>query len=271
MNLAVKIGLTLVAFHVFLALFGPYLAPHSPSAILKAQSFAPPGPGSLLGTDYFGRDVLSRMLYAARPTLALAFSSTVLAFVLGLGLGFIAALRGGWSDTVISRCVDALMSFPPIVLGLMLIASLGSTGPVLIAAVGVVQAPRVARVARALAMDIAALDFVAVARVRGESTLSLLRREILPNSLRPLTVEFGIRVSASILYLGSLSFLGLGMQPPAADWGLMVRENLPGLNVGSLAALSPAAAIASLTVAINLVIDWLGSRIGREIAEEQAL
>jgi peptide/nickel transport system permease protein len=257
--------------HLLVAIFGPFLAPYSPSALVSTKAFAAPGEGGLLGTDYLGRDLLSRLLYGAAPTIGLALVATLLAFALGIGLGFVAGLRAGWADSVISRSVDVLMSFPPILLALIVIASLGTSTPVLLAMVAIVQAPRIARVARAIAMDIVAQDFVDVARARGESTFSMLRREILPNSLRPLSVEFGIRLTVSVLFLSSLSFLGLGLQPPAADWGIMVRENLSGLNAAALAALFPAAAIGSLTVAVNLVIDWLASRADRQIAQERGL
>ena len=194
-------------------------------------------------------------------------AATILAQALGVSIGFFAAIRGGWFDTVMSRLNDALLSFPHIMMGLVVIAALGSSIPVLVVTSGVVYASAVFRIARALAMDLKVKDFVEVARSRGEGTWWILRHEILPNATLPLLTDFAIRLSFVILFMSGLSFLGLGVQPPLADWGSMVRENMEGLRSGSLAPIIPAAAIASVTVSLNLLVDELSLRTGRAYAE----
>ena len=222
----------------------------------------------LLGSDYLGRDVLSRVLYGARMTIGLALVTTLISFSLGTALGFTAAVNGGWVDGVLSRINDAIMAFPSIILALIVIAALGTSLPVMVLTVAAIDATRVFRLSRALAMDVAVVDFVEVARARGEGLYWIARREILPNTLAPLAAEFGIRFTFAILFISALSFLGLGVQPPAADWGVMVKENLQGLLFGSASALIPAGAVASLTVGINLVVDWFLRRQGEQISEE---
>ena len=264
--LSAWVGLVILAIYAIVVIFGPYLAPYSTGEIISVKSYAPQSEDAFLGTDALGRDLESRMLHGARLTILLAFAATALGFVGGVVLGFAGAEIRGWFDDVITRLIDVFISIPPIMFALVVIAGIGSSIPSLIGIVAVVQAPRVARVARAVAMDISVLDFVEVARARGESVWSLLQREILPNAIRPLAADFGLRFTYSILYLAALSFLGLGIQPPESDWGGMVRENLVGLYFGAWAALLPAAAIAMLTVGINLVCDWLAS--GRDISRE---
>jgi peptide/nickel transport system permease protein len=260
------IGLTLLSVQLFVALLGGWLAPQPPGAIVSSQSFATPGQVPPLGTDYLGRDLFSRLLHGAGYTLGLAAATTVLGFALGVFVGFAAAEAGGWVDVVISRGVDVLICFPPLLLALVVIATLGPSIMVLVVTVALIHATRVARVSRSMAMSILALDFVEVARARGEGFWWLITREIWPNTLGPLAAEFGLRMTQSVLFLSALSFLGLGIQPPLADWGLMVRENLSGLYYGILPALLPALAIVSLTIGVNLVVDWLTSGTGREIS-----
>jgi peptide/nickel transport system permease protein len=221
----------------------------------------------LLGTDYIGRDILSRVIDGARTTLGMAFAATLLAELLGVSLGLFAAIRGGFIDTVMSRVNDALLSFPHLMMGLVVIAALGSSIPVLIATSAFVYASAVFRIARALAMDITEMDFVDAARARGETTWWLVYREILPNAAMPLLTDFAIRLSFIILFMSGLSFLGLGVQPPVADWGSMVRENIQGLASGSLAPIIPAAAIASVSVALNLLVDELPRYTARSQAQ----
>jgi peptide/nickel transport system permease protein len=187
---------------------------------------------------------------------------------MGLVIGFAAAEIRGRTDDFITWLIDVLISFPPIMLALIVIVALGSNMYVLVGTIAVVSAPRIARVARAVAMNVVVLDYVEVARARGESLWSVLVREILPNTLRPLAVEFGLRLTFAILFLSSLSFLGLGIQPPAADWGSMVKENLSGILLGSPAPVLPAVAIGVLTIGINLLVDWLSSQSGRGISDE---
>ncbi|MGD9741001.1 MAG: ABC transporter permease [Dongiaceae bacterium] len=262
------IGLCIIGSCLFFALLAPVLAPHPPATILTAQSYAPPDGTSWLGTDYLGRDVLSRLLYGARLTIGLAFLSTLLGFVVGTTLGFAAAELRGIPDTLIGRVVDIMISFPPILLALVVIAGLGSSLTVLVCTIGLIHTSRVTRMARAVALNISATDFVEVARSRGEGLAYIVWREILPNTIRPLATEFGLRLTFSVLFISSLSFLGLGVQPPAADWGGMVRENMSGLYYGAWAALLPAAAIAVLTVGISFVVDWLAAQSGREMSSE---
>ena len=262
-------GIIIVATGLLLAVAGPWLAPHDVGAIISDSNFEAPGITTLLGTDTLGRDILSRLLHGARLTVGVALAATVLGFLIGMAAGFSAAEIKGRYDDFMLWLADMMLSFPPLLLALIVIASLSSSLPVLICTIAVLHASRVARVGRAVAMNVAALEFVEVARARGESLVSILVREIWPSTIRPLAVEFGLRLTYSILFLSSLSFLGLGIQPPEADWGSMVRENLNALQTGAyLAVLLPAFSIAILTVGVNLIVDWLGAQSGRSISEE---
>ena len=262
-------GIVIVAAGLLLAVGGPWLAPHEVGAIISDSNFEAPGISTLLGTDTLGRDILSRLLHGARLTVGVALAATVLGFLIGMAAGFSAAEIKGRYDDFMLWLADMMLSFPPLLLALIVIASLSSSLPVLVCTIAVLHASRVARVSRAVAMNIAALEFVEVARARGENLVSILVREIWPSTIRPLAVEFGLRLTYSILFLSSLSFLGLGIQPPDADWGSMVRENLNALQTGAyIAVLLPAFAIAILTVGVNLIVDWLGAVSGRSISEE---
>lgn len=262
-------GIVIVAAGLLLAVGGPWLAPHEVGAIISESNFEAPGINTLLGTDTLGRDILSRLLHGARLTVGVALAATVLGFLIGMAAGFSAAEIKGRYDDFMLWLADMMLSFPPLLLALIVIASLSSSLPVLVCTIAVLHASRVARVSRAVAMNVAALEFVEVARARGESLVSILVREIWPSTIRPLAVEFGLRLTYSILFLSSLSFLGLGIQPPDADWGSMVRENLNALQTGAyIAVLFPAFAIAILTVGVNLIVDWLGAVSGRSISEE---
>ena len=268
LTLTAWIGIAILGFWLAVAAFGPVLAPYGESEILSARSFAPAGEVGLLGSDYVGRDVFSRVLYGARMTMGLALITTLISFSVGIALGFTAAVSGGVADNVLSRINDAIMAFPAIILALMVITALGTSLVIVVVTVALIDATRVFRIARALAMDISVMDFVDVARARGERVWWITRREILPNTLGPLAAEFGIRFTYAILFISALSFLGLGVQPPAADWGVMVKENLQGLLFGSAAALLPAASVASLTVGINLIVDWFLHQLAGQGAEE---
>jgi peptide/nickel transport system permease protein len=208
------------------------------------------------------------MLYGASFTVILSFSATLVGFAGGVALGFIGAEAGVHVDTVIFRIVDVLISFPPILFALLVIGSLGSSIPVLVCTVGVIHAPRVARIARAVALDIGVQDFVEAARARGETIWSILAREIWPNSLLPLSTEFGLRMAYSVLLLSALSFLGLGIQPPLADWGAMVRENMSSLFYGGWAVMLPAAAIATFVIGINLFVDSFLAQSDRDVSKD---
>ena len=264
-----KVGIAILSIHLAIAIIGPFFAPTDPGEILTFIAFAQPGEeGTLLGTDYLGRDLLSRLLYGAGLTIALAAVTTAVGFVLGVVVGFYAAEAGGRIDTLIFRVVDVVISFPPILLALVIIVGLGSSIPVLIVTVGIIQAPRVARIARAVAMDIGTQEFVEAARARGEKIWSILIREIWPNSLLPLAAEFGLRLAYAVLLLAALSFLGLGIQPPLADWGALVRENMAGLYYGGWSIIIPALSIASLVVGINLFVDSLLAQANRDVSRE---
>ncbi len=263
-----KIGVAILTFWVLVAVVGPFFAPYDQADFVADDSFEPMSASFWLGSDYMGRDILSRMIFGARVTLGLSFMATVLAFVVGVSLGLVAALAGGKIDLVLSRIYDAFLSMPTMMLGLVVLAALGSSIPVLIVTAGLIYSCGLYRIARAIAMEIKVMDYVEAARARGEKLPWIVRREILPNAMLPLVSEFGLRLVFSILFISGLSFLGLGVQPPTADWGVMVQENMEGLAYGSPAALVPAAAIASLTIGINLVVDEFSRQRGQDIAEE---
>jgi peptide/nickel transport system permease protein len=256
-------ALVLIAW-TLVAVLAPALMPHDPTDFVSDDSFAGPNPVAWFGTDYLGRDLLSRLIGGARLTLAMAFFATVLAHLLGGTLGLLAAIRGGLFDAVLSRAIDVVLSLPKIIVGLVVVAAVGTSVGVLVAIAGIVYAAGVFRIARALGADIAVLDFVRAARARGEGPLWLLFGEILPNIVMPLATDFAIRMSFAILFMSSLSFIGLGVQPPRADWGGLVRENLSGLSAGSWAPIVPALAIASVAIALNLLVDAIGDR-GRAV------
>jgi peptide/nickel transport system permease protein len=250
----------IVVLWAVVAVLAPVLMPHDPTDFVSDDAFSAPGRIAWLGTDYLGRDLLSRLIGGAQITLLMAFLATLLAHLLGGTLGMLAAIRGGFVDAVLSRAVDIVLSLPKIIVGLVVVAAIGSSMAVLVAIAGVVYAAGVFRIARALAADIAVLDFVRAARARGEGPLWLLFGEILPNIIMPLAADFAIRMSFAILFMSTLSFIGLGVQPPRADWGGLVRENLSGLSVGSWAPILPALAIASVAIALNLLVDAIGDR-----------
>ncbi len=257
LNLTAKIGLAILLTNLIIVLIGPLFAPNSPNDIIIDESFAPPGEKLILGSDNLGRDLLSRMLYGSRTTIGLAFIATIIGFIIGMALGFTAAEAGGWVDDTISRIVDIMISFPPMLLALIVIAGLGSSVVVLVCTVGITHASRVARISRAIAMEIAINEFVEVARARGESLLSILRREIWPNSIRPMAAEFGLRFTYSILFLSGLSFLGLGIQPPQVSWGGMLSDGRNFIEVAWWLITMPGIAIMAACLASNLVGDWL--------------
>jgi peptide/nickel transport system permease protein len=209
-----------------------------------------------LGTDQLGRDLLSRLLFGARNTITIALVTTGLSFVVGMFFGFLAATMRGWVDQVLSRVVDILIAFPTLIFALLVLSVAGTSIPVLIIVIALLDSTRVYRLSRAIAMDIEVMEFVEAARLRGEGLLWLMRREILPNTLPPLVSEFGLRFCFVFLFLSALSFLGLGLQPPTADWGSMVKENSAAITFGIFTPLLPAAAIAFLTIGVNLVVDW---------------
>jgi peptide/nickel transport system permease protein len=259
MPIGAAIGLFVTVVLLFVAVFAPWIAPYPGSRVLGSV-WEPSSAQYWLGTDNLGRDLLSRMIYGARITVFIAVASTALAFTLGSILGFMAAVIGGWFDTLMSRFVDLLMSIPTLIFGLVVLSVLPSTIPILILVMGILDSTRVYRLSRAVAVDINVMDFVEAAKLRGEGTRWIIFREILPNALSPLVSELGLRFIYAVLFLSALSFLGLGVQPPDADWGGMVRENREGIVFGIPAALIPAGAIAALAISVNLVADWILNR-----------
>ncbi|MGF7005698.1 ABC transporter permease [Aminobacter sp. BE322] len=253
------IGLILTALFLVAAVFAPWVAPYGKAEIV-GDVWAPSSGQFLLGTDNLGRDLLSRMIYGARTTIFIAVLATALSFSLGSILGFTAAVVGGWFDTTMSRLVDLLMAIPTLIFALVVLSVLPSTILTLILVMGILDATRVYRLSRAVAVDINVMDFVEAAKLRGEGKGWIIFREILPNALSPLVSELGLRFIYAVLFLSALSFLGLGVQPPDADWGGMVKENKDGIVFGIPAALIPAAAIAALAISVNLVADWVLNR-----------
>jgi peptide/nickel transport system permease protein len=252
-------GLILTALFLIAAIFAPLIAPYSNSETV-GDVWEPASAAYWLGTDNLGRDLLSRMIYGARITLFIAVLATALSFSLGAILGFSAAVFGGWFDTLLSRLVDLLMSIPTLIMALVVLSVLPSNLVTLILVMGILDSTRVYRLSRAVAVDINVMDFVEAAKLRGEGSTWIIFREILPNALSPLVSELGLRFIYAVLFLSTLSFLGLGVQPPDADWGGMVKENKDGIVFGIAAALIPAAAIAALAISVNLVADWVLNR-----------
>lgn len=259
--------LFLVAVIVIGAL-APVIAPYGEGEILTNNSFEPPSTMMWLGSDYLGRDVLSRLIYGVRITLFLALVITFLSFLAGVSLGFLAAAFGGWVDNWISRLNDAMLSFPALMLALIVINSLGSSLVVLVFTVAFIDMTRVFRVARALAVNVMVMDYVEAAVVRGEGKAWIVWHEVLPNVLTPLAAEFGIRFTYAILFVSALSFLGLGVQPPQSDLGVMVKENLQAILYGEYTTLYPAIGIALIAISMNVFVDWLLQRSSAVLPDE---
>ncbi|MBI1386681.1 MAG: ABC transporter permease subunit [Rhizobiales bacterium] len=248
-------GMIVIATYVFVALFVDLIAPYGEREVVGAQ-YLPWSAEHLLGTDNLGRDMLSRILYGARNTVGIAFLATVLTFLIGVLLGLVAAAIGGLVDQVLSRMVDVLMAIPLFIFALLLLTIVGTSIINMILVIAVLEATRVYRLTRAVAREIVVLDYIEAARLRGERLAYLMFSEVLPNITAPLAAEFGMRFCFIFLLIAALSFLGLGIQPPTADWGSMVRENATLITFGDITPLLPASAIALLTVAVNFVVDW---------------
>jgi peptide/nickel transport system permease protein len=272
LSIAATVGLAIIVINILGALLAPMIAPFDEADMIgdvwdapswlkeegeevdAAEVTAPP---TLLGLDNLGRDMFSRLLYGARTTITIALITTMLSFTIGCVFGFAAAVAGGWVDMVLSRIVDALMAIPTLIFALLVLSVLGTSIPVLIGTIAVLDSTRVFRLSRAVAMNIVPLEYVEAARLRGEGLAWVMRREVLPNALPPLIAEFGLRFCFCFAFIAALSFLGLGIQPPWADWGGMVRDNAQAISFGGIAPLIPAAAIAILTIGVNLVVDWI--------------
>ena len=250
-----KFGMLVIFSYVFIAVFAPILTPYGESQIVGPE-FDVWGDKFILGTDNLGRDMLTRLIYGARNTLGIAFMTTVLAFIVGGGLGLLASILRGWVDQVLSRIIDIFMAIPVLIFALVLLTIFGSSVQNLIIIIALLDSTRVFRLCRAVGMNVAVMDFVEVAKLRGEGLPWIMFREILPNIMPPLVVEFGLRFCFVFLLIAALSFLGVGIQPPTADWGSMVRDNATLITYGDITPLLPAAAIALLTVGVNFVVDW---------------
>jgi peptide/nickel transport system permease protein len=255
------IGLAIILFWAVIAFLAPHIIPYPVGEIVDEDYFGPMSSKFLLGSDYLGRDMLSRIIMGARYTVGISLAAVCLACFTGGALGMAAAVIGGWFDTILSRFLDALNSIPSKLSGLVIAAAVGSSLSVLIVMLGVIYIPGAYRFARSLAVNINTMDYITVARTRGEGISYIVFSEILPNIIGPLLADFGIRFVFIVLLLSGLSFLGLGVQPPYADWGALVHENIGGLPFGAPAVIVPSLAIASLTISVNLLIDNLPKKI----------
>ncbi|MBK8323747.1 MAG: ABC transporter permease [Betaproteobacteria bacterium] len=255
-----RIGLAIVAFWLAMAAFGGFLAPHDVGAIVSQDVFGAFSARHPLGTDYLGRDMLSRILHGSRFTIGLALAAALAASTCGTAIALVAATAGGWVDEAVSRVMDAFISIPSKMLALVMVAAFGSSPALLILTAALSYTPGAFRIARALAVNVRTLDFVQAARARGEGLPYIAAVEILPNMVNPMLADFGLRFVFVVLLLSGMSFLGLGVQPPDADLGSLVRENISGLFEGAPAVIVPAAAIATLTVGVNMLIDSVSGR-----------
>jgi len=254
--LSFYVGICIVVAIGGAAILAPWIAPYREAQFVGGV-WDLPNASSWLGTDNDGRDMLTRLIFGTRTTVSIAVIATFIAFSIGVCLGFLAAAIGGWVDALLSRCIDILLAIPVLISALMVLSVLGTSTPVLVGTIGILESTRVYFIARAVARSIHVHPFVAVARLRGEGLAWIIGREMLPNAMPPLIAEAGLRFCFIFLFIASLSFLGLGVQPPTADLGSMVRENAQAINFGLYAPLYPAGAIAVLTIGINLIVDWL--------------
>ena len=255
------LGMIIVSSYFFVALFAPFLAPYGEAQIFKVP-YAPWDNVHIFGTDRLGRDILSRLIYGARNTMGIALVTTFLAFLIGVGFGLLSAILRGWVDQILARFVDILMAIPSLIFALMLLSIFGSTALNLILIIAVLDSTRVFRLAGAVGMNVVVMEYVEAARLRGEKISWIMGKEILPNILPPLVAEFGLRFCYVFLMIASLSFLGVGIQPPTADWGSMVRDTGELIQfaaydvTAALTPILPAAAIGILTIGVNFVVDW---------------
>ncbi len=254
--LPAMIGLLIIGVNLFAALFAPIIAPF-PEADVVGDAWAEADWTHLLGLDNLGRDVFSRLLYGARLSIGLSLLITTLSFIIGVIGGFTAAIGRGWIDAALSRFVDLILAMPTLIFAFVVLSVMGTDLGVLVVTLACLDSVKVFRLARALAVNVSALEYVEVARLRGEGLWWVITREILPNTTAPLIAEFGLRFSFAFLFVAALSFLGLGVQPPTADWGSMVRDYRDVIALDLAAPFYPAGAIALLTIGVNFVVDWL--------------
>jgi len=256
-----RVGSMLTGFVLLLALFGPLVSPYSPTEVI-GRPLEAPSMAHLLGTDMLGRDALSRVLNGGFTLIIVAVVATAIAYIVGIPIGLVMGYRAGRVDNLTAAVMDVLIAFPPIIFVLLLVAGLGSSLPLVVLAIAALHAPRIARVVRAVAMGLSTQEYVEAAVLRGESQRSILFNEILPNSWTPVLADFGIRVAGSVILFASLSYLGFGLAPPAADWGLMVSENRFAIFTQPAPVLVPAFLIALLTVGLSLAADSIAREVG---------
>lgn len=253
--LTAQFGMIVIIVYLIVAIFAPVLAPYGESQIVGTEYdvWSSEFP---LGTDNLGRDMMTRLIYGARNTVGIALITTLLAFFLGGTCGIMAAVLGGWYDQALSRTVDVLMAIPGLIFAMLLLTIFGTSILSLIIIIGVLDSTRVFRIARAVSLNVVVMDYIESAKLRGEGVTWIALKEVLPNIMPPLVAEFGLRFCFVFLTISALSFLGLGLQPPTADWGSMVRDNAALITYGDITPLLPAAAIALLTIGVNFVVDW---------------
>lgn len=254
--LTASFGMFIIFTYAIAGIFAPWIAPHGQAEVISG-AFAPADETMLLGADQLGRDMFSRLIYGARNSVGMALVATLGAFALGAVAGLFAAVKGGWFDQIVGRAADIIMSVPSLIFALLMLSVFGTSITVIVIAVAIIYSPRVFRLTRAVAGNVVVMDYIEAAKLRGEGDWYLIRKEILPNCSAPLIAEFGLEFCFVFLLIAGLSFLGLGIQPPTADWGSMVRENATLISFGDITPLIPAAAIALLTVSVNFVVDWM--------------
>lgn len=281
MPLTAAFGILVIIVYAITSIFAGFIAPYGQEEVFARANLLPGGdpatggdPAHKLGTDQIGRDILSRIIYGAQNTVGIAFITTCIAFLIGTSMGFLAAIKGGWIDQLTSRIVDALMAIPQLIFALLLMtiatAWAGSNGFLvtvyMVLIIAVLDSTRVYRLSRAVGLNIVVMDYIEAAKLRGETLSYLVFKEILPNAFAPLLAEFGLRFCFVFLTIASLSFLGIGIQPPLADWGTMVKDLAAFINFAQFSPLTAAlplmaaGAIALLTVGVNFVVDWMLQR-----------
>lgn len=255
-------GSGILLFVVLLAVVGPYVSPYSPTQPI-GDPLSGPSSGALLGTDFLGRDVLSRLLHGGGSVLGLAAAATALAYGAGLAIGLVAGYSRSIADPLLMRAVDVMLAFPPLLFLLVLITGAGSSVGALILGVAVIQAPAISRIVRTATLEVSVRGYVEAAVARGERSVAVITREVLPNILAPVLVDAGLRFTFSILIIASVNFLGLGLQPPSSDWARMIGENREYISLNAFAVVAPAGMIGILTIGINLVGDAIARSLGR--------